>query len=234
MDDIKPPLDPFFTPRLNAALAIAQAEMGPAIKGRVNPAFKSKYADLASVIAACAPLGQHGIAFVQHVHTEGPAVTVGTVLRHSSGEVLDCGTMTAVAKDASPQAIGSVLTYLRRYALMAAVGVAADDDDDGNAASGRSENNNWRAEPPPQQHAPTAAANPKHHPSWAVDQAGFCAAIKRLGYEYDEVAEWCSATGKKRPSAMTVAERQTLFMQLEGLDGRLPSVAREAAPQGGK
>ena len=48
------------------ALAAAQAEMGPALKDSVNPAFKSRYADLASVMAACIPaLSAHGIAVLQ-------------------------------------------------------------------------------------------------------------------------------------------------------------------------
>ena len=117
------------TPELNAALCKAQSEMGPARKGKVNPAFRSNYADLASVIEAVQPLHDHGIAYQQLVSVEGANVSVRTILRHVSGQVLDCGAMTARAKDESAQAIGSALTYLRRYSLQTACGIASADDD---------------------------------------------------------------------------------------------------------
>ena len=77
------------TPELNAALCKAQSEMGPARKGKVNPAFRSNYADLASVIEAVQPLHDHGIAYQQLVSVEGANVSVRTILRHVSGQVLD-------------------------------------------------------------------------------------------------------------------------------------------------
>lgn len=212
-----PSTDPFWTPRLNQALALAQAEMGPAIKGKVNPHFKSSYADLASVIMACSPLGQHGIAFTQPLHCEGRTVTVHTILRHASGETLDCGSMTATAKDDGPQAIGSVVTYLRRYTLMAAVGIAADDDD-GNAGQGGRRDDGWRDErPEPRTERQTAPAKPGHHASWDRNRAPFCSAIQKLGREYEDIAKWLVANGKPRPSAMTIAQRQELYAYLENL-----------------
>lgn len=126
---------------LAAALAKAQGEMGGAIKDSANPFFKSKYPDLASVREACnGPLTKHGIAVVQSPSTEpltdsGVFVSVETRLLHSSGQWLS-GTVSAAAKDSSPQAVGSCITYLRRYALMSLAGVAPEDDD-GEAAQGR-------------------------------------------------------------------------------------------------
>lgn len=115
---------------LYAALAKAQGEMTGAVKDAKNPHFKSQYATLASVVDVVrGPLSRHGIAWVQTVAVDGNGVSVETWLHHSNGGSLGCGVLTATAKDSSPQAIGSTLTYLRRYSLMAALGVPAEDDD---------------------------------------------------------------------------------------------------------
>jgi hypothetical protein len=115
---------------LYAALAKAQGEMTGAVKDAKNPHFKSQYATLASVVDVVrGPLSRHGIAWVQTVGVEGQTVSVETWLHHSNGGSLGCGVLTATGKDSSPQSIGSTLTYLRRYSLMAALGVPAEDDD---------------------------------------------------------------------------------------------------------
>ncbi len=122
--------------KLAAALAKAQSQMSHAEKGNVNPHFKSRYADLASVWEACrSALTSNELAILQPVSTDGQRVTVTTMLAHSSGEwVSEALTMTALQN--TPQAVGSTITYGRRYGLSSMVGVAPDDDD-GNAASGR-------------------------------------------------------------------------------------------------
>jgi hypothetical protein len=116
---------------------------------------------------------------------------------------------------------------------MAAVGVAAGDDDDGNAGQGRREDNSWRDEPRRDEARTQKVEPPKpgHHASWNADRAPFCAAIQRLGREYDDIAKWLVANGKPRPSAMTVAQRQELYAFLENLGSKdLPDTvsAREA------
>ncbi len=119
---------------LYQALAAAQAEMGPALKDSTNPAFKSRYADLASVMAACLPaLNAHGIAVMQPpCEIEGQRY-VKTILAHDSGETAECLVPLIVQKN-DMQGYGSAVTYARRYGLMAMAGVAPDDDD-GNAAA---------------------------------------------------------------------------------------------------
>lgn len=117
-----------------AALAKAQSEIAGASKDKTNPHFKSAYADLASVWDACrVALTKNGLAVLQPVSAEGAAVTVMTLLTHSSGEWI-AGELTMTAQQNTPQGIGSCITYARRYALASMVGVAPDDDD-GNAAS---------------------------------------------------------------------------------------------------
>lgn len=120
--------------KLAAALAKAQGAMSGAAKDSANPFFKSKYADLASCWEACRkPLSDNELSIVQLASAEGAAVTITTVLMHSSGESLSSA-LTMTSKDDTPQGIGSAITYGRRYALCAMVGIAPEDDD-GNAAS---------------------------------------------------------------------------------------------------
>lgn len=118
--------------QLAAALAKAQGAMSGAVKDARNPHFNSSYASLAAVWdAARKPLTDNGLAVVQMPEANGNVVIVRTLLIHESGESLE-SSIEATARDASPQAVGSVVTYLRRYALAAMVGIAPEDDD-GNA-----------------------------------------------------------------------------------------------------
>lgn len=116
-----------------AALAAAQSEMGKAIKASANPAFRSKYADLASVMEACLPaLNANGIAVIQPICQDEAGRSVKTVLIHDSGETLECAVPLIVGKN-DMQGLGSAITYARRYGLMSMAGIAPEDDD-GNAA----------------------------------------------------------------------------------------------------
>lgn len=116
------------------ALAAAQADMGPALKTSANPAFRSKYADLASVMEACLPaLNKHGICVIQPTVDEDGARYVKTILAHASGQALECRVPLIVQKN-DMQGYGSAVTYARRYGLMGMAGIAPEDDD-GNAAA---------------------------------------------------------------------------------------------------
>jgi hypothetical protein len=119
-----------------AALAKAQGQIEGASKGKVNPAFRSKYADLASVWdAAREPLSSNGLSVVQIPNKTPEGVELVTMLLHSSGQWISSRYPIKPVKD-DPQGMGSAITYGRRYSLMALVGIAPEDDD-GNAASGR-------------------------------------------------------------------------------------------------
>jgi hypothetical protein len=130
---------------LAAALSKAQADITGALKDSSNPFFKSKYADLASCWDACRKqLAANNLAVIQTTEvTEGGTVLV-TTLAHSSGEWMR-GTLPVVTKDNGPQAQGSGITYARRYALAAIVGLAQIDDD-AEAAQARGFVNNPRGD----------------------------------------------------------------------------------------
>lgn len=125
------------TGKLDAALAKAQGEIEAASKDKTNPAFKSRYADLTAVWAACRPaLAKHGISLTQWpVHAEDGRVHMVTRVAHG-GEWIRAHFSIPVTKQ-DPQGYGSAIQYAKRYTLAAALGVVADEDDDGNAASGR-------------------------------------------------------------------------------------------------
>jgi len=129
-----------------AALVAAQMEMGKALKDSTNPVFKSKYADLASVMDACMPaLNRHGIAVFQPTVDDESGRYVKTILAHVSGETVECRVPLIVGKN-DMQGYGSAVTYARRYGLMGMAGIAPEDDD-GNAA----------AKAPPPKHSSTEA-----------------------------------------------------------------------------
>jgi hypothetical protein len=111
------------------ALAKAQANITGALKDSSNPFFKSRYADLASCWDACRKqLSENGLAVIQTIEVGESRPVLVTTLAHSSGEWIKsyCPILT---KDDSPQGQGSGITYARRYALAAIVGLAQIDDD---------------------------------------------------------------------------------------------------------
>jgi len=126
------------SPELNelaAALCLAQAEIAGAHKNAANPFFKSKYSDLASCWSAVRePLTKHDLSVVQSPSADGAKVSVETMVLHASGQWVS-GTMTATAKDDSPQAIISIVTYLRRAGLSSFCSIAPVDDDAESAQS---------------------------------------------------------------------------------------------------
>lgn len=120
---------------LATALAKAQGQIKGAVKDSANPFFKSKYADLASVVEAIrSAFAANGLSYVQSVEpSDKDEVRVETTILHSSGEWIGCGVLALPVSKVDAQGYGSALTYARRYSLSAATGVAPEDDD-GNAA----------------------------------------------------------------------------------------------------
>ncbi len=125
---------------LATSLALAQAEIEDAKKERENPAFRNRYATLGGVWDACRePLTKQGLSIVQLPMDAGQGkVSVKTILMHKSGQYIT-STLTLPVSKPDAQGYGSAMTYARRYALMATVGVCPDDDD-GNAAVGNNGN----------------------------------------------------------------------------------------------
>ena len=118
---------------LASSLAKAQGAMANAAMNRVNPHFKSRYADLASVLDAIRkPLSDNGLCITQTIEIREKGMVLRTILLHSSGQSI--ASEYPLPSTARPQEMGSALTYARRYSISALVCNAADEDDDANAA----------------------------------------------------------------------------------------------------
>ena len=119
---------------LATALSKAQGQMGGASKTADNPFFKSKYADLGSVIAAVKePMAENGLSYVQFPFAYEGTVGVTTRLMHSSGQFMESSFSIPAPKN-DPHAYGSLVTYCRRFSLQSVLGIPAEDDD-GNAVT---------------------------------------------------------------------------------------------------
>lgn len=116
------------------ALSKAQSKLENAVYNKTNPHFKSKYADLASVRDAIIPImSSHDISIIQTTKRDDSCVVLVTTMLHKSGEFIS-SEYPVLCANQTPQAMGSALTYARRYSLAAIAGIAAEDDDDGNVA----------------------------------------------------------------------------------------------------
>lgn len=126
--------------QLAAALVAAQGAFPHLTKGKIarvptknGGEYSYRYADLADILTAVGPaLSANGLAVTalpDRTEDGRPALT--TRLLHASGQWVEATAELRVDPAATPQGYGSALTYGRRYALCAALGIAADEDDDG-------------------------------------------------------------------------------------------------------
>lgn len=118
----------------NLAMALSefQGSVDAISKDSSNPFFKSKYASLENIVTSIRPiLKENGLAVSQLPVGDNQLTTM---LMHRTGEYL-CSTVRMTPKDNTPQGQGSAITYMRRYALSAVLGIVTDEDDDGNAAT---------------------------------------------------------------------------------------------------
>jgi len=170
---------------LAAALAKAQGSLNAALKDSKNPHLKNKYADLASIWnAAREPLAANELAVIQTTDDSGDGGQyLVTTLAHSSGEwikgYLRISTEGAVRDQSGNlkgvnyyQALGSSISYMRRYALAAIVGVIQDDDD-GNGSSGNGNTQQRQQAPPP------PPPPPKKDPTTDRDRNAIISAVEK-------------------------------------------------------
>ena len=116
------------------ALIKAQSEMGIALKNAKNPHYKSKYADLSSVVdATMQPFTANGFAVLQPCGNDEKGHFVETILLHESGDSFKSKVYLVLSKN-DMQGYGSCVTYARRYGLLGMAGIAPEDDDGENTA----------------------------------------------------------------------------------------------------
>ena len=138
------------------ALCAAQAEFGKVQKGSTNPAFKSRYADLADVAGVVIPtLSAHGVAVLHYMVGEGDAMAMRTEFVHAASESRVACDVPLLVDRNNMQGMKSATTYAKRIGLESLSGVAPQDDDGNDAA---------KAPPPPRQ-------KPSSPPKQAVEAA---------------------------------------------------------------
>lgn len=197
-----------------SCLVAVQAEVGAIPKTSTNPFFKSKYADLATAKQIADPIAtQHGLAVVQF---PAPNDQLLTMAIHTSGQYIGEYMDLHLVKN-DPQSSGSAITYARRYAYMAALGLVADDDDDGNLASRPTER--------PQGHVEAAfreaereMADPSERPFTVDDpldatdpgplviRKGKLKSLQRV-----ELNDWCKTEGMPDHPVKQTPEQRALF-----------------------
>jgi hypothetical protein len=112
-----------------AAYVKARGDMSATVIKDAKGNF-GKYATLAAIVEATTPhLAKHGLAVVQEASTDEQGIVIETWLVHDSGAMMQFTPLPLPLTDRKPQAVGSCITYGRRYALAAICGLAPDDDD---------------------------------------------------------------------------------------------------------
>ena len=175
---------------IHAALVAAHGELTNPTKSKAADfgyGKPYKYADLASVLALVRPiLAKHGLAVSQSLsHNEG-RMCVTTTLHHISGETLTFGTIEGPGVG-KWQDLGSAITYARRYALTAALGIAGDEDDDGAHAQQAVESGPRKPKPKAIPEPPKPVATEEQTTEWlaAIMRAETFIDLKRVS---DEIA----------------------------------------------
>ena len=126
------------TDAFSSDLVAALAELRTLQQDGANTHFKSRYMTLQTLIEGVRPiLARHNLALLQPVTADANSVTVTTVILHSSGAKFDSALTLTATGPATPQALGSLISYARRYGAGSLLGIVSDPDadDDANAAS---------------------------------------------------------------------------------------------------
>lgn len=212
---------------LATALSKAQAEIEGIVKDAANPFFKSKFADLASIIEGIkGPLANHGLSVSQMTDfTDEGVEFLETQINHASGQWIR-GRMLIKVKDNSPQSQGSAISYCRRYALQAALNVPTIDDD-GEGAQQAYRKPIAKPEPTSQATAPVKReleAKPEHTSPDKPTQVSSIQ-LNRISYlinktklDPSKISERINKQfGKSEIKALTHDEAAWLIKQLEGV-----------------
>ena len=119
---------------LHASLVSAIGEIPPIKATGKNKHLGNEYLTLADILSGVRPtLGKHGLAISQRPLVTSAGAGCITSLLHKDGGCYETSLLLPVSQQ-NPQAIGSAITYARRYTLTGLLGIAADLDDDAEAA----------------------------------------------------------------------------------------------------
>lgn len=170
------------------ALAKFQAEVKNPANTAANPFFKSKYAPLSDILNLVRPLlSKHGLSIVQMPSGDGENITVATLLLHESGEWIEACPLTLRADKTTAQGAGSAITYGRRYAMSALLGISSEDDDDGDQAS--KEESKKETKQKQENNSPEKPGNEEHETA----RKAMYAKAKELKFTDDQIKDYMAA-----------------------------------------
>lgn len=180
---------------LVAAMAAAQGEFTNIQENQVNPFYNSRYADLAAILEGTRKiLSANKLAVMQVVETMGESVIITTRLAHSSGQWIQ-GSVSlpqpaSGGRGSQVQALAGVITYMRRYALTAILGLATEDTDWNNVPSGATQTQNGNK---------GAATEKLSRPLTPLQLKNI---LTRKAAKYDEMEKACSPKQRQFCAAM--------------------------------
>ena len=190
------------TAALFAAFSAAQSAMIPAAKDGKNPHFRSTYTTLGSVLSAVLPpLNKHGLALSQHPSVEGDTVHLETFLFHKSGQWMSSTSSITMGRKTDAHAVGSAITYLRRYAAQAICGLPSVDDD-ANVSVG--------LRPPNKVQVPVPS-RPR-----PLSPEEFRAELVKVGVTVDMLRDYCQSQGKGDPAEASASQQAAIIRWLKG------------------
>ena len=175
---------------LAKAMSKFQGEVKQPVKDGTNPHFRSSYVTLQGTVEAITKAAApNGLSFMQFPINEDNKVGVYTLIMHSSGEWIESDPVYATPMKNDAQAVGSVITYAKRYSLSAAFGIASDLDDDGESAMIRPSQQNQQQPSSYQQQAPKNAGNGISEPQLKLIKTKLSIAGDRDNEKMKEVYE---------------------------------------------
>lgn len=250
--------------KLSAALVEFQGTVGAVAKTKTakvqmksGGTYSYNFADLADVIASTKEARvAAGLGVVQMpINGLDGGVTIVTTVLHTSGQWMR-SSLTMYSNDSSPQGIGSLISYGRRYCYSAALGICTEDDDDGNAAQGHDAKTGAKgraegkapAAPADRGTAPKSAASaapagtsatpkpnppPHHYEVDPVVMAKVTRLLNELGWAKPHAVNWLKKhfqadSMAKLTSDQVVAVAEKLEMEAEVMHAEQERLAAEA------
>lgn len=229
---------------LYPALLAAQRQFGAVKKDAKNPAFRSNYATLQSILETIeGPLWDNGLLVVQQFQYdkiahggaagEGTPILITRLVHAASGESIESVVAVSSKDPHDPQKVGSAITYYRRYSLLSLLGLTPEEDDDGHAASQPRHQYAPRQDTPqPQTTQQRPVGQPRngtgHTPS--APQGGADQGLERAterqvkfihgiareaGLDEQELADWCQELYQQDVEHLNRRDASTLIEALQ-------------------
>ncbi len=182
--------------------------------------YNYKYAPLDEILTMVRPLlGKNGLSIVQAPSSEGADIVVTTTLLHSTGQYIEFEPLKLKADKATAQGAGSAITYARRYALSAILGISSEDDDDGNAAEPKEKKSGSKSTSPASTKKNDTNSNPGNNPATKNQVEYIVKLAKKKKYE-ESINGYIKSNYKKdNLDELAFSEASELIELLKSMEG---------------